>query len=257
MNIENIEKAKRANFVLKVGDIVVGIKNSNEDFDFRNNKGSIDLRIASSTKNVYMEIKLGVKWLFIFSELVEIYNKFDIEEEYSKKWNIVSEGVPYQIKFSYTIGSGVLIWIKNGRNGEIIELVLFKVNCYELLNKIIAAVMNVKNFKFSIQNINDENRKLSVAKIDKKEGTIITTFNGIGFGKPYLSESDKFQIKYSAIHRIMYGRWLSVHAERINISVDGVITTVDDEYILDTNEKNKSSLIALVLLASLSFKKED
>ena len=74
--------------------------------------------------------------------------------------------------------------------------------------------------------------------------TIITTFNGIEFGKPYLSESDKYQIKYPAKHRLLYGRWLSVYAERVNISVDGVITTVDEEYVLDKSPKNKSTFVA-------------
>lgn len=114
-------------------------------------------------------------------------------------------------------------------------------------------MQKIKNFRFQVVNKEDEKKKLSLAKIDDKFGTIITTFNGIKFGKPHLSESDKHQIKYSALYRLFYGRWLSVHAERINISSEGIITTVDEEYILDTTKKNKSELIALALISSLSF----
>lgn len=256
MNIKNIEKVKDSDFLLKIGSVLFGLKNSDEDFDFKSGKGSITLKIASKNGEVFMNINLGNAWLFIFAEIVEIYNIFDSQTNYSKKWNIVSDAESYQIKFSYSYESGFLMWFKNNKNDEIIEVVLLKANCFELINKIIEAVMCVKNFKFSIENTRDEKRKLSIAKIDKKEGTIISTFNGINFGKPYLSESDKFQIKYSAIHRMLFGRWLSVHAERINISNDGVITTVDEEYILDTTQKNKSSLVAIILIASLSFKRE-
>ena len=56
---------------------------------------------------------------------------------------------------------------------------------------------------------------------------------------------------------MLFERWLSVHTERVNISSSGVITTVDSEYVLDQNEKNKSTLVALALLSSLSFKGED
>lgn len=127
---------------------------------------------------------------------------------------------------------------------------------FELVSKIISLVQNISNFKFTLLNLENPKENLSIAKIDSKQGTIITTYDGIRFGKPHLSESDKYQIKYSAINRLLFGRWLSVHTERINISSSGILTTVDAEYILDQSEKNKSTLAALALLASLNFKGE-
>lgn len=255
MNIENIEKVKESNYIIKIGDVFMGIKNTNENYDFLKNKGSIDIRIADN-ENLYFDIKLGSKWIFMFSQLIEIYNFEElIEEKYVKKWLFNCDGIKYAIRFVYKEPKKLLVWIKNNNTGQEIDIVFHKTKFFELISKIVNAARNVNNFKFSINNENDIKRKLNIRKIDKKSGTIINSFNGIDVGEPHLSESDKFQIKYSALNRILYGRWLSVHAERINISVHGIITTIDEEYVLDTNEQNKSCFVALALLSSLAFLK--
>lgn len=255
MSIENIEKVKESNYVIKIGDTFIGIKNTDEDYDFLKNKGSIDIRIALPKENdLYFDIKLGSKWIFVFSQLIELFNKEEnVEEPLVVKWTFENNGMKYAIRFVYKKRKRLLMWVKNNISGEEIDIVFFNTKFYEFISKITSAAMNVKNFKFSINNENDIKKKLNIRKIDKKYGTIINTFNGINIGEPHLSESDKFQVKYSAINRIFYGRWLSVHAERINISVHGVITTIDEEYVLDTNEQNKSCFVALALLSSLSF----
>ena len=147
--------------------------------------------------------------------------------------------------------------IKHNNSENTLNIILEPTSYFELICKIIELVQNISNFRFSLLNLENPQENLSLAKIDEKAGTIITTYNGVQFGKPHLSESDKYQIKYSAINRILFGRWLSVHTERVNISSSGIITTVDAEYILDESEKNKSPLVALALLASLSFKGDE
>lgn len=257
MNTKYIEEVKKSEYVIKAFNKLIGLKLNGEDYDFAKNRGGINLLVSSLTEEVFFNINLGTAWLFIFSEIIDFYNKADELDFYSYQWeldkNRFRNEETYRIRISFNSKEETVLTLSN-LNEKNLSIVLDRDSMFEIISKIIEIVQKVKKFKFSFINLNNENRKLSIAKIESKCGTIITTYNGIEFGKPYLSESDKYQIKYSSINRLLYGRWLSVHAERINISVEGIITTVDEEYILDKSPKNKSTLAALVLLASLSFR---
>lgn len=244
---------EESTYILKIHNKLIGLKLKDEEFNFKTNKGSINFIVMSLDNELLFDIDLGTSWIFIFSELIDLYNRLNEETFFSHQWKVGKNSESYRIKLTHNSSMGTLLTFTNN-DDESIAISIDRVAYFELLNKIIEIVQKIKNFRFSFINLEDEKRKLAVAKINDKQGTIITTYNGIEFGKPYLSESDKYQIKYSAIHRILFGRWLSVHAERINISPNSVITTVDEEYILDTTTKNKSSLAALILLASLCFK---
>lgn len=254
---KNIDLIKKSDFVVKNYSRIIGLKINKDEFDFNSNKGSINLSATSLNEDIIFDINLGTSWLFIFSEIIDLYNKIGEIDFYSHQWilekNRYRNSLTYKLVLTYNSNLETVLTIVDEKEKSL-SIVFVRHELYEFIIKIIEIVQKIKKFKFSFINHNNELRKLAIAKIDEKSGTIITTYNGIQFGKPYLSESDKYQIKYSSIHRILYGRWLSVHAERINISVLGVITTVDEEYVLDKSEKNKSSLAALVLLASLSFK---
>lgn len=254
---KNIENVKKSDYVVKNYSRLIGLKINSDSFDFSSNKGSINLSATSLNEDIYFDINLGTSWLFIFSELIDLYNKIGDIDFYSHQWilekNKYRNSLTHKFVLTYNSNQETVLTIADEKE-KTLSIVFSRHELYELIIKIIEIIQKIKNFKFSFINLENDLRKLAIAKIDNKFGTIITTYNGIQFGKPYLSESDKYQIKYSSIHRILYGRWLSVHAERINISVLGVITTVDEEYVLDKNEKNKSSLAAIVLLASLSFK---
>jgi hypothetical protein len=256
-NILNQERVKECPYIIKINTKLVGIKVKEEDFDFYK-KGGMELIIADMSNNDFLHVNIGNSWLFIFSEIIELYNNIDIET-YSHKWKFLKNkyGNDYDFELMLVYNSDKRLLITIEYLGKKLNLTLDESNMYELIMKMIDAVQDIKNFKFTVHNEIDYTRNLSVAKINKKSGTIINTFNGVDYQKPFLSESDKYQVKYSAIHRILYGVWLSVKAERINISVNGIITTIDEEYILDITEKNKSSMVALILLSSLCFKDEN
>ncbi len=254
---KNIKHIKKSDYVVKNYSRLLGLKLNSDGFDFNSNKGAINLCATSLNEDIYFDINLGTSWLFIFSEIIDLYNKIGEIDFYSHQWVLDKKkyrnSLTHKFVLSYNSTLETVLTIVD-ENEKSLSIVFVRHELFELIIKIIEIVQKIKNFKFSLINLENDSRKLAIAKIDEKFGTVITTYNGIQFGKPYLSESDKYQIKYSSIHRILYGRWLSVHAERINISVAGVITTVDEEYVLDKNEKNKSSLAALILLSSLSFK---
>lgn len=254
---ENMSKMKNANYIVKSFNKLIGIKLNRQKFDQKTNSGGINLLVSSIGADEFFEIDLGTTWLFIFTEIAEVFNKMEEMEAYSYQWILDKSKYRnisnYKLKLTYSMQLETVLTISD-ENDKSISIVFDRGSLFEFIGKIIDCIQNIDSFKFSFINMDNEDKKLAVAKIEEKSGTIITTYNGIEFGKPYLSESDKYQIKYSAIHRLLYGRWLSVHAERINISVNGVITTVDEEYVLDKNIKNRSTLAALVLLASLSFK---
>lgn len=251
MNKKN--KIFESKYIVKAGNHFLGFDIQETD-KYVNGKsiGNIILRAADVENRAYAEISMKDNWLFLFSEIISLYNNLEETKFYSHQWAMDN----YILRLTHFENENTLIMIKHNNSENTMNIILERTSYFELLNKIIEAVQNIKNFKFSFINIENPKENLSLAKIESKSGTIITTFNGVSFGKPHLSESDKYQIKYSAIHRILFGRWLTVHTERVNISFDGIITTVDTEYILDQNEKNKSSLAAIVLLACLSFEKE-
>ncbi|WP_418181396.1 hypothetical protein ACNSOL_11895 (plasmid) [Aliarcobacter lanthieri] len=248
---ENFKKVIGTKNVLKVGKNIMGIKVDNSQQIGKKFLGHISLFVTSTEKEYFAEINLGAEWIFIFSEIIDLYNKIGTIDFYSHQWKFND----YVIRITHKRNENTLFLIKKVNNEESLNFIFEPTNYFEFVNKIIEATQKIKNFKFSLINIENPNRNLSIARIDEKAGTIITTYNGIVFGKPHLSESDKYQIRYSAIHRLLYGRWLTIHTERINISVEGIITTVDEEYILDQSEKNKSTFVALLLLSSLCFKR--
>lgn len=241
---------KKSEFLQKIGKYFVGFEAGNEDFNFEKDKGHIELTFLDDEEKDSIKVNLGSKWMFMFSEMFYLLNNSENIPFYSHQWKY---GNNHIVRLSYAKGENLLLMVNELSSKKVFNVVLENSNLVEFLNNVIKTVQKIKNFRFQVINKEDEKKKLSLAKIDDKFGTIITTFNGIKFGKPHLSESDKHQIKYSALYRLFYGRWLSVHAERINISSEGIITTVDEEYILDTNKKNKSELIALALISSLSF----
>lgn len=211
-----------------------------------------DIRFVVEHEDGYysLDINLGSEWIFFFSELVNLYNSIGKIDLFSHQWKL--DGFVFRL--THKAGQNTLLLIKREKEHSGLNIVIDETNYFSFIGKIIDVVQDTNNFRFSIYNSENSKRNLSFAKINEKNGTIITTFGGIVFNKPHLSESDKYQLKYSAVHRLLFGRWLTVHTERVNISSDGIITTVDEEYILDTNEKNKSTFVALVILASLSFK---
>lgn len=246
-----IQKIIETGNVIKVGKSLLGIRVDNDVNNFSSKKqvGQLSLLSMNLETDYFVEINLKTDWVFLFSEIIDVYNKIDTINFYSHQWKYEDS----IIRLTYKQNENTLLMIKK-EDEEPLNFVLEITNYFELISKIIQAIQNIRNFKFSLLNMEDSTKNLSIARIDDKRGTIITTFNGVVFGKPHLTESDKYQIRSSAIHRILFGRWLSVHAERINISFDGIITTVDEEYVLDTCEKNKSTFTALVLLSSLCFK---
>lgn len=248
-----IEKLKNnASFIIKTGNNFMGFSCVESEKRLKNkNAGNIKLYACDTYNKNYVEIDLGNEWVFFFSELIDLYNSIPRINYYSHQWNFGD----YIIRVTHFKTENTLMMIKHRSNENTLNIILENTSFSEVIKKIIEVCQKIENFKFTIL-AEDEEENLCVAKIDNKKGTIITSFNGVNFGKPHLSESDKYQIKYSCIHRILYGRWLTVHTERVNISFNGIITTVDEEYELDKNEKNKSSFIALILLASLCFNKE-
>lgn len=216
-------------------------------------RGNVILKASDIDNRMFAEINLGKDWIFFLSDLIELYNGVSEIPFFSHQWSFSD----HIIRVTHFKNENTLMMIKHKNSENTLNIILEPTSFFELVTKIIELVQNISNFRFSLLNPDNPKENLSLAKIDEKFGTIITTFNGVQFGKPHLSESDKYQIKYSAINRLLFERWLSVHAERVNISSSGVITTVDSEYVLDQNEKNKSTLVALALLSSLSFKGED
>lgn len=249
MKLEN--KVFNSKYIVKTGNnfIAFDVNNEVNKFNKKNHNGII-LRASDSENKMFIEVDLGKEWIFLFSEIIDLYNNLGVINFYSHQWAFGN----YIIRITHFKGENVLLMIKNKNSENTLNVIFETTSYYELICKMIEVVQNIKDFRFSLINQENEKENLSIAKIDERRGTIITTYKGVDFGKPHLSESDKYQIKYSAIHRILFGRWLTVNTERVNISVFGVITTVDSEYVLDQSEQNKSSLVALVLLSSLSFK---
>ncbi|MCT7563187.1 hypothetical protein ACOTWR_06300 [Aliarcobacter butzleri] len=247
----SLEKVFNSKYIVKTGSnfIAFDVNNEINKFNKKSHNGII-LRASDFEDKAFVEIELGKEWIFLFSEIIDLYNKLGEINFYSHQWIFGN----YILRITHFKDENVLFMFKHKNSENTLNVIFEPTSYFELICKMIEVIQNIKNFRFSLINQENEKENLSIAKIDDKQGTIITTYKGVEFGKPHLFESDKYQIKYSAIHRILFGRWLTVNTERVNISVLGVITTVDSEYILDKNEQNKSSLVALVLLASLSFK---
>ena len=249
-----LNKVFNSKYILKAGKNFLGFDIEEQKSHIKSkNSGSIIFRVSDAENRAFAEIPLGKDWIFFFSEIIELYNKIPEIPYYSHQWSFDK----YIIRITHFKNENILMMIKHNNSENTLNIILELTSYFELICKIIELVQNISNFRFTLLNLENPQENLSLAKIDEKAGTIITTYNGVQFGKPHLSESDKYQIKYSAINRILFGRWLSVHTERVNISSSGIITTVDAEYILDESEKNKSPLVALALLASLSFKGDE
>jgi hypothetical protein len=263
----NTENVKLASFVEKSDTNWLGILVGEEKFDFRNKRGPIELLIAkenaSESEIDFARINLGQNWLFIFAELIEIYNKRDVLDNVIKFWTLgkqkeINNGNYYIFTIYYNKGSEPTINIKekNGKTEKTFVMYFKYSQLYSLVRKIVAASRKIVNFNFTLNNINSPEDKLIIKRSDKHKSTLFCIRNGIMLPDVFLCESDKRLLQYSCESRLFYNEWLSVHGEKINISRKMLLTTIDAEFILDKENEVNGSFVALVILCGLYFNTE-
>lgn len=262
---ENIEKLKNSQYIEKSDTKWLGISVSENKFNNKDTVGPIEIQIAKENPSLneidYAKINLGKCWIFIFSELIELFNKRDSIDERVKFWTL---GKLEKINKGYFIitlyckkGERLSINIKQKSVSGADKVFVMYFNTpqfYSFVRKIVSSAAKIIDFNINIKNIIDPEKNLLIKRSNKHNSTLLCLRNGIILPDVFLSESDKKLLQYSCESRLFYDEWLSVHGEKINVSNQKLLTTIDGEFILEDKEELNGSFVALAILSSLVFK---